>query len=201
MDGVLLRSMHLHYQAWQEAAQSLDVTIDRTDIYRREGEPGFSTVRDLAPPAKRRLLLARKERNFRRLKHRIRPYPHAERLLRWLQQRGLPLGLVTGTARSEIRIALPVAMARCFDAIVSGDEVRRGKPHPEGYRKACCLLGVRPSRMMVIENAPYGIRAARAARVGYVVGLSTTMPAELLCRSDRVFSSLYALRTWLERQL
>jgi sugar-phosphatase len=55
--------------------------------------------------------------------------------------------------------------------LVTGDDVRRGKPDPEGYLAAAALLGVAPADAIVVEDSPDGIRAARAAAVGAVLGV------------------------------
>jgi beta-phosphoglucomutase-like phosphatase (HAD superfamily) len=52
-----------------------------------------------------------------------------------------------------------------FDAVVTGDEVAHGKPHPEPYRAAARLLGVEPSDCVAIEDSPTGVRSAVAAGV------------------------------------
>lgn len=76
--------------------------------------------------------------------------------------------------------SLPLASARLAAAgiptpnvMVTGQDVRQGKPHPEGYLAAARLLGVSPEACVVVEDAPAGIRAAREARVGYVLGVGS----------------------------
>jgi sugar-phosphatase len=57
--------------------------------------------------------------------------------------------------------------------LVSGQDVRQGKPHPEGYLAAAQRLGVSPAHCVVVEDAPAGVLAARAARVGSVLGIGS----------------------------
>ncbi len=71
-----------------------------------------------------------------------------------------------------------LAVARLAEAaipappvLLTADDVARGKPHPDGYRMALVRLGAKPSRSVVIEDAPSGIAAARAAGVGIVIGI------------------------------
>ena len=52
-----------------------------------------------------------------------------------------------------------------FAAVVTGDEVAHGKPHPEPYRAAARLLGVAPEDCVAIEDSPTGVRSAVAAGV------------------------------------
>ena len=57
------------------------------------------------------------------------------------------------------------------EALVTGGDVAEGKPHPEGYLAGAQLLGLLAKDCVVIEDAPAGIRAARAAGAGWVVGV------------------------------
>jgi len=64
-------------------------------------------------------------------------------------------------------------------ALVSSDDVQKGKPDPEPYLRAAGLLRVAPQRCLVFEDAPAGIESARAAGME-VVGVTTTFPPERL---------------------
>ena len=77
--------------------------------------------------------------------------------------------------------------------LVTADDVRQGKPHPEPYLTAARRLGVPAAECLVVEDAPAGIEAARAAGMR-VVGLATTHAPAALARADAVASHLEALR-------
>jgi len=89
--------------------------------------------------------------------------PGARALLAELGERDVPCALVTMSYRSlaaELVAALP---AGTFGAVVAGDEVTHGKPHPEAYLTAAARLGVDPTRCVAIEDSPTGVTAAEAA--------------------------------------
>jgi sugar-phosphatase len=67
--------------------------------------------------------------------------------------------------------------------------VQEGKPSPDGYLRAAELLGVPPSACLVLEDAPAGIEAARAAGT-IVIALSTTHPSSSLAGARLVLGSL-----------
>jgi len=73
--------------------------------------------------------------------------------------------------------------------MVPADEVSKGKPDPEPYLKAAELLRVKPSDCLVIEDAPAGIRAARAAGMK-VIAITSTYPASELKEADAVVKAL-----------
>jgi beta-phosphoglucomutase-like phosphatase (HAD superfamily) len=69
-----------------------------------------------------------------------------------------------------------------FDVVVTADDVRRGKPHPEVYLRAAAGLGVDPSACVVFEDAVVGVQAARAAGMR-VIGVTSAHTAEELVQA------------------
>jgi HAD superfamily hydrolase (TIGR01509 family) len=94
-----------------------------------------------------------------------------------VRARGARTALVTSSYRALVDPALFWLGAHRFDAVVTGDEVRRGKPHPEPYLTACRVLDVQPIAAVVIEDAPSGIAAAEAAGCS-VVAVPSVSPIE-----------------------
>ncbi|PID53799.1 MAG: HAD family hydrolase [Micrococcales bacterium] len=78
--------------------------------------------------------------------------------------RSLPLGLASSSPRVLIDEALTqMGVLDLFTVTVSTEEVARGKPAPDGYLRACALLGVDPGRAVCAEDSTNGIMAAAAA--------------------------------------
>jgi sugar-phosphatase len=77
--------------------------------------------------------------------------------------------------------------------LVTAEDVRHGKPSPEGYLRAAERLGVPPADCVVIEDAPPGIEAALAAGMT-AVGLTTTHSPEELAAAHHRIASLAELR-------
>lgn len=91
----------------------------------------------------------------------------------------LPAGswaLVTSASRCVAEMRLECAGLPVPRVLVSSDDVRRGKPDPEGYVTAAKRLRVAPERCLVIEDTPTGLEAARRAGMA-VLGITTTFPA------------------------
>ncbi len=88
--------------------------------------------------------------------------PGAARLLADLEAAGVPCALVTASSRAIMDAVLKVT-GLSFGVTVCGEDVQRGKPHPEPYQRAAALLGVPPPGCVVLEDSPTGIAAARAA--------------------------------------
>jgi sugar-phosphatase len=77
--------------------------------------------------------------------------------------------------------------------LVAAEDVRDGKPSPEGYLMAAERLGVVPSRCIVFEDTPPGVEAGRAAGAS-VIALSTTFPKKALAAADTVLPTLASVR-------
>lgn len=80
---------------------------------------------------------------------------------------------VTSASRDLANVRLGAAGLTAPEVLVTAGDVSLGKPHPEGYLAAAQLLGVPAEECVVVEDAPAGIRAARAAHVGHVLGIGS----------------------------
>ena len=93
----------------------------------------------------------------------------AVELLADLRGHGVPCALVTMSYRRFVEPILAGLPEGSFDAVITGDEVTRGKPHPEPYLAAAAVLGVDPSSTVAIEDSDTGARSAAAAGSTVVV--------------------------------
>ena len=89
--------------------------------------------------------------------------PGARELLAELRDLEVPCALVTMSWRRFVDPVLRALPAGSFDALVCGDEVTQGKPHPEAYLRAAELLGFAPGDTVAIEDSPTGAASAAAA--------------------------------------
>ena len=89
--------------------------------------------------------------------------PGARELLKLLRDNNVKTALVTGSMhRMAQKVAEQIGFEG-FDVIVGGDDVVKGKPHPESYLKAASMLGVDPTHCVAFEDSLTGITAAEAA--------------------------------------
>ena len=87
--------------------------------------------------------------------------------------------IVTSATRRLLLGRLKAAGLPYPDALIAGDDVRHGKPHPEPYRKGAALLGLSPADCIVVEDAPTGVGSGVAAG-SRVLGVLGTHPAQVL---------------------
>jgi HAD superfamily hydrolase (TIGR01509 family) len=101
----------------------------------------------------------------RRMRAHVPWRPGARELLRALGAAGVPCALVTMSYTTLAEAFVQTLPPGTFGAVVTGDTVGRGKPHPEPYLRAAELLGVDPTRCVAIEDSPTGVTSAEAAGV------------------------------------
>ena len=102
--------------------------------------------------------------------------PGAAELLGELDRLGLPWAIVTSADPTLARVRLAAARIRP-PLLVTADDVRVGKPDPEGYLLAARKLGADPRRCLVVQDAAAGVRAGRAA--GATVAALKGVPADI----------------------
>lgn len=104
--------------------------------------------------------------------------PSSANFIRILKERGFKLGLVTSSSMHKMKYALAkLDLENCFDAIVTGDSIKEGKPNPQCYITAAQMLKSDPSNCAVFEDSINGMRAALGAKMR-LFALSTTLPRE-----------------------
>ena len=134
-------------------------------------------------------LLERKTARYRELADGSTISDAARAAVRWAADRA-ELAVVSGSARAEIEPVLDAAGIRqAFTVVVSVDDIRRGKPDPEGYLLALHLLGVESADAVAVEDSPAGVAAAKAAGV-YCAAVTTSFGAERLPQADTLANHL-----------
>ncbi|CAI9402567.1 HAD family hydrolase [Nocardioides sp. T2.26MG-1] len=125
------------------------------------------------------------------------PVPGATELLAAAARRRVPVAIVTSAGPAWVRRLAGGTLAALADVqvVVTAEDVTDGKPDPAGYDLACRRLGVAPADALAVEDSPAGVRAAVAAGVGEVVGVTTTHAAAPLTAAgaSRVLADLSSL--------
>ena len=198
MDGVLVDSNEAHFETFQKMGRELGVSFPaelwkRTiGMHNKEIFPLWLGA-DLSPERARELA-ARKEAMYRELAEtRLKAVPGVVALIEALHAAGFRLAVGSSGPRENVALAIrKLEIAPYLRAVVTGDDVTHGKPHPEIFLTAASRIELAPDRCLVIEDAPQGIRAARAAGMR-VVGITTSREAEHLAEATRIISSFEEL--------
>lgn len=103
--------------------------------------------------------------------------PGARFWLEQLKRDGYRQALATSAPPGNIdAVFIALGIAECFDAVISSEAVKAGKPAPDVFLAAAAKLNVAPENCLVVEDAPAGIEAARRAGMR-ALGVRTTHPA------------------------
>ena len=168
-DGLMVDSEPHAIASWRAVLHERGVELDAATVNRLLGLRLDETSRLLierfsmtASPAE--LGKAKTDYQIAHLAGAVRAMPGLEPLLRAIDQRGLRKAIASSGMRRYIEAALlAVGLAGRFSAIVSGEEVVRGKPAPDAFLEAARRLGCSPATCLVLEDAPNGLQAAKAA--------------------------------------
>jgi HAD superfamily hydrolase (TIGR01509 family) len=117
-------------------------------------------------------------------------HEHVREAVRYAAER-VPLAICSGAARDEIEPVVEAAgLAPCFQAVVTAEDVVHGKPDPEGYVRTLDLLGVDAAAALVFEDTEAGVASARAAGVGRVLAMRTTLEPHRLAEADELIDRI-----------
>ena len=124
----------------------------------------------------------------------------AKNLLAFLQREGIPIALATSSVESRARMILDSnGILSLFDHLVFAKDVKRSKPYPDIFLKACSDLNVLPENCLVLEDSEAGIEAASRAGIPVICIPDLKMPAQsFLNKTEQVFQDLDAVRDYFE---
>ena len=198
MDGVLVDSAEAHFQSWQRLGRQQGVQLTQEQFSATFGRQNRDIIPLLFGEVSEPALLEmadRKERIYRDL---VRANPPivdgAIDLVVSLHEAGAQLAVGSSGPRANIDLILEaMGVQDQVRVVVSSDDVSRGKPDPQVFSMACDRLGLPSRHGVVIEDAPSGVEAARAAGA-HCVAVLMHHSRESLKRAHRVVEKLADLR-------
>jgi HAD superfamily hydrolase (TIGR01509 family) len=184
----VFREMFRHHLGWDMGREDyfgpLAGLSDREIVERAVSAHGGGVpVEDLLAERRTRYAAAVAERS---------PVRHGTLdLVRSLVESGHRLAIVTGAQRPDVRLVLDgIAVGGHFEVIVTEEDVRRGKPDPEGFLLAASSLGVDPGATVVLEDSVAGVRAGLAAGMTVVAVTGTADEQTLAAEGVTVVDEL-----------
>lgn len=189
MDGVLFDSMPNHAYAWSHAMTEYGLQMTREEVYMNEGRTGNGTINMLAQrfwgrdatEEEKQLIYEAKSKVFNSLPE-AKPMPGALETLQAVKTKGLKIVLVTGSAQTSLLEKLERSYPGFFhqELMVTGFDVKLGKPYPEPYLKGLQKAGIKPEEGIVVENAPLGVQAGHAAGIFTIAANTGPLADEVL---------------------
>jgi HAD superfamily hydrolase (TIGR01509 family) len=170
VDGTLVDSGPLHFESWRATLLNEQYALTEQAFQSTFGQRNDAVLQAWLGPSQTADAIVRigdaKEEFYRELvrSRGLEPLPGVRRWLAALQAAGWRQAIASSAPMANLDLLIDVlGFAPYFDAVVSGDEVERGKPDPAIFRLAAQRLGVAPRRCVVVEDAPVGVEGARRA--------------------------------------
>lgn len=198
MDGLLLDTERFYTEVTQRIVGRFGKTFDWSVKSNMVGRPAIESARYLVAtlelPITAEDYLRERESMLEELMPTAEPMPGAVELTRALATRGVPQAVATSTGRRlfDLKTQRHRDWFTLFAAVVLGDDPRiaHGKPAPDIFLLAARELGAEPASCVVLEDAPSGVAAARAAGMRVVAIPYPGMDATKLADADVVLGSL-----------
>jgi len=186
MDGVIVDSEPLHVAAFQAILKNYGYSLSdeqyKQHFAGKTDEAGFKQYFDfIGETVDLPVIMDKKATAYLELAaDRLVPYPDVIDFIKSLAEQSTPLALVTGSLRAEAEVTLKTfGLTDFFSSIVAAEDISQSKPSPEGYLKGSRALRAMPSDCIVIEDAPSGVKAARAAGMRCLAVTTTHTKEEL----------------------
>ena len=210
IDGTLADTDEYHLEAFNHVFGPHGHAFDRLRF--SQELQGFAMA-DIAErflghesPARRIEIMAEKEVVFRRLAGaHIKPIAGLMALLEAAREGRIPMAAVTNAPRANAEMVLSgLGIADRFQALIIGDELEHGKPHPLPYQEGLRKVGAIAANSLAFEDSRSGIRSATAAGIA-TIGIATSLGHEQLVEAGAVASAAsYAdaiVGRWMEMRL
>ena len=201
LDGTIVNTDPIHYQAWQKMLLSYNIQIDEIFYKSRiSGRLNPEIVKDILPQlsvAEGQKFADEKETLFRQLAPDLKALNGFAELIAWTETHQLKRALVTNAPRQNAKYMLEVlGIKEIFHTIVLADDCRAGKHDPEPYQVALNNLGIVAEQAIALEDSPSGIRAAVGAGIR-TIGIASTHDPQVL----QQFGTLMAIPDFTDLHL
>jgi HAD superfamily hydrolase (TIGR01509 family) len=171
LDGVLVDATEWHFEALNRALGLFGYGISRYEhLTTYNGLPTRKKLDMLSVekglPRGLHSILNRTKQKYTQeeILTRCTPFFEKEFMVHQLKREGYRIGVCSNSIRETVHLMLKASgLHEHFDAIISNEDVVNPKPDPEMYLKACQMLNLPPEQTIMVEDAGYGVDAARAA--------------------------------------
>lgn len=195
-DGVVIDSSSQHERSWEMLADEIGQPLPSDHFVRGFGMKNQVIIPNILQwtddPDKIHRYSLRKEALYREIIARegITPLPGVRELLKMLREHGVPCSVASSTHRENVEVIFDaIGIRDYFSAVVTAEDVSRGKPDPEVFLKGAQKINRKPQNCVVFEDAHVGIEAGLAAG-SKVIAVATTHDISELGKADTAVNSL-----------
>lgn len=205
MDGVIFDSERMCIESWKEVADKHNIPDIETSLRKCLGVNVYESKRIMLSDYGENFDYDRFSKEASDIFHerfdggRLPMKPGVVELLEFLKGRHIGIALASSTREATVRQELTDAgIIQYFDKIVCGDMVKKSKPEPDIFLKACEMLSVEPAYTYAIEDSYNGIRSAYAAGMHPIMVPDLLQPTEeIKGLAEVVLESLFDVKEYL----
>ena len=195
-DGVVIDSSDQHERSWSMLAEEIGKSLPADHFKRGFGMKNQLIIPEILAwtdePQEIERYSLRKEELYREIIARegIEPLPGVKSLLQMLNEHGVPCAVGSSTHRKNIEVIFDaIGLRPYFQAVITAEDVSRGKPDPEVFLKSASRIGIPAHHCVVFEDAHVGIEAGLAAGAR-VIAVATTHPLAELSQANLAVDGL-----------
>jgi HAD superfamily hydrolase (TIGR01509 family) len=173
LDGVLVEAKEIHYNTLNQALKEIDEKYIITEAEHLSTYDGLKTTQKLEMLTKNKGLHSefydsiwyRKQHLTIEAISELQPDLQKIELFKELRNMGYKLAVASNSIRRSVLVMLAkIGIIEYMDLIISNEDVKNSKPHPEMYWKAMSMMGVLPEETLIVEDSPHGLLAASRSR-------------------------------------
>ena len=169
LDGVLVDAKNIHYEALNSAlgeyAISWSEHLSLYDGLKTTQKLQLLTERKGLPPENHKSVWEAKQDLTLHMLHKLKPNKTLQSIMQALSQDGYKLAVCSNSIRKTVLTVLAkLGIIEYMDLILSNEDVKNSKPHPEIYWKALSMMSMLPEETLIVEDSPYGLLAASRSK-------------------------------------
>ena len=174
LDGVLIDAKKIHFEALNQCLDEEYKISEKEHLSLYDGLKTFQklemlTMRKGLDPKLHSYINERKQTITRKMFSKQEPIEEICKLFVRLEELGYKIGVCSNSVRRTVLTSLSGAkLIQHCSVILSNEDVKNAKPHPEIYWKAMSMMGVLPEETIIIEDSPAGLLAAQRSRANYI---------------------------------
>ena len=207
LDGVLVDTEYYQWQGWVEVLKPFGIPLSKKEYFNYAGKRGdiveSELIKNYNLKVEKGSLQKQKEKLlikwFNEKKLKLMPYTR-EAAEFFTKNNKIKLGLASGGPRDEVILKLKrTNLYFFFPVIVSGSDVKRGKPYPDIYLLTAKKLGIEPKKCLALEDTQYGVESAKSAGLFCFAIPNEYSLKQDFSKADKIFKSLKEVVDFLSK--
>lgn len=206
LDGVLVHTEGLHYLSWVEVLKPFGINFSKEEYFNYAGKREHIIGAEIKKVYN--LNINEEELTNRKIKviskwiksKKLELMPYAREAIKYFLDKKLKLAVCSGSVKDQTILKLKKkSLYSFFPVIVSGDEVKRGKPYPDIYLLTAKKLGLKPQECLAFEDTQYGLESAKSAGLTCFAVPSEYSKKQDFSKADKIFKNLKGVVEWFKK--